>query len=351
MSVVVGIALGRNTHQLVYKNEDGGWTRDPVPNSSAALEKIFDLEPTCLVFAGNRQWGLPLAYSIRSQRNGEVDIRYLPKPTEKGKKINFAKFLQISMEKDFLGRNFFMEKRPEQEPEHDWYKMAKEYIEITEEVRRAKHLVLSTMAVLFPEAVRPSSSEIKREKVIPQPTPSDLWTKKMGVVLKNPNPIGLENDLSVPGVVRILAKSSLGRNLPQEIRDHHANLHRDYLDNLRDWKVRKEKAMGRLKELVGDHPIVQNFPKSDSAVVLTALLGWRSWPSWRSNHLQSFCGLALTRLDSKGNRRTSRKRPEITNYLYLLATCTDKGKELSGEGPLVRRLERLLKNIWRMGLK
>ena len=342
MPGTITVAIGRNTHTLVWKEAED-FEEQPIANSEEGARYALQMRPDQILFVGNREWAIAMAHWLRT---AGIEVRYLAKPTEKGSRQSMAKFARAALGSGITGRFFFEEKRPSaQEEEHPWYRTAREYLSATNEVRRAKHLILSDLSVLFPEGVKPSLAEQKKGLPVPQPTPPDIWTKKMQPVLENPDPRILRLSRGgVPAEVRTLASRSLALSLSGEVRGRYEVLHKGHLANLRHWEARKIEAMERLQKMVGEHPMAADWPMSDSVVVVIGLLGWRKWPHWRE--LRSFAGLAVTRLDSRGKPRISRVRGEVRQYLYLLATRTKLGKELAGPAKKrVKRIERLLKEL------
>lgn len=364
----LGVVLGRSTHTLLWKNGTDEWEQKLIANAQAdkhGVSEIFSLNPKTVVIVGNREWGTPLAYFLQEHTSNGLEIHYIGKPREKGKKIDFKKYLQNALESGMTGHPFLAEQLPKtEEINHPWYRVAHEYLRAINEVRRAKHLVLSTLSILFPEVVKPSGIEMKKGQPIPHPVPPGIWNKNMKGVRENPDPDLLQSESSVPDAVRTLAKKSLGKSLPAEVRTRYTRLHQEYLANLTAWEMNAEEAMARLKVFVREHPMAQAFPTAESAIVLCALIGWRTWQDWRE--LRSFAGLAVTRLDAKGNMRISRVRGEIRQYAYLLLKSTI-GKEMVSELDLraklakergtpirhmnVKRIEKLLKELRKRFLK
>lgn len=364
----LGVVLGRSTHTLLWKNGADDWGQKMIANAQSdkhGVGEIFLLNPKTVVIVGNREWGTPLSYFLQEHTSNGLKIYYIGRPREKGKKIDFKKYLQNALESGMTGHPFFAEQLPKtEEINHPWYRVAHEYLRAINEVRRAKHLVLSTLSILFPEVVKPSGIEMKKGQPIPYPVPPGIWNKNMKGVRENPNPDLLQSEFSVPDAVRTLAKQSLGKSLPAEVRTRYTRLHQEYLVNLTAWEENAEEAMARLKVFVREHPMAQAFPTAESAIVLCALIGWRVWPDWRE--LRSFAGLAVTQMDAKGNMRISRVRGEIRQYAYLLLKSTI-GKEMVSELDLraklakeggtpirhmnVKRIEKLLKELRKRFLK
>lgn len=363
MPKVIGIAVGSATHTVLWQGEpildsEQEWQTVLISNEFEAIDQILELEPEDVVFAGSHRLAEPLAYALRDALGSEVSIRYLARQKMgRGVRENVPKFLQASLWNLLVGRNFFGEKRigvgtpPE---EHPLYATAMEYHNATDEVRRGKHHLLSDIKILFPEAIRPSLAERKKARPIPQPSPPDIWTKKMRVVLENPDPFVLAGSDSAPPAICVLAAHSLGRHLPDEVKRRNTVLHREHLNGLRVWEDNKALSLERMRELVGGHPIIREmFPESDSAIVLCAFLAWKAWSGKRHGwpSLVRFVGLDVSEVDSKGKPRISRIRPAPRQYLYLLMTRTKIGREIAGQGKRVPRMERVLKHLWKHYLR
>jgi hypothetical protein len=243
-----------------------------------------------------------------------------------------------------------------------WEELAGQYLQLTNDVREGKHRVLSCLSVLFPEAIQASLQERKKGRPIPQPMPPGIWTKKMSGVLANPDPFVLESDPGVPAVIHELAQKSLGREIQPDMKAEYMTRYIRHRGELQTAERQKQIVFDQLQRMVGNHPLARAFPNSDSAVVLTGLIGWRNWPQWRE--LRAYCGLSLTRMDTKGNSQISRVRPNVRQYLYLLVTRTQVGKSFAatvrqelddrgykGRGRRVKILEKFLKDLWRKYLK
>lgn len=365
----LGVALGRSTHTLLWKNGADEWEQKLIANAQSeehGVGEIFEMNPKTVVMVGNREWGTPLAYFLQEQNTNGLEIRYIGRPREKGKKIDFKKYLQHALGSGMIGRPFLAENLSKtEEINHPWYRVAHEYLRAINEVRRAKHLVLSTLSILFPEVVKPSGIEMKKGQPIPYPVPPGIWNKNMKSVRENPDPELLQSESSVSDAVQTLAKKSLGQSLPKEVRTRYMRLHQEYLANLVAWEDNAEEAMARLKVFVREHPMAKAFPvTAESAIVVCALIGWREWPNWRQ--LRSFAGLAVTQLDSKGKPRIGRQRSEIRQYLFLLLKTTIakdfvaefevRVAEAKKSGTPIRhrnikRIEKLLKELRKRFLK
>jgi len=106
-------------------------------------------------------------------------------------------------------------------------------------------------------------------------------------------------------------------------------------------------------EITEGQCITELFNGNFSARLLTLQIGWRKWEKFE--HLRSYVGLSLTRVDSKGRLRISRVRPEIRTVLYFLLK-TNVAKEIISEKMrklkrekvrLPKRMEWLLEYIWK----
>ncbi|GEM_PF-3225053 len=344
---VLGMVVGRNTHTLLWnkalefgshlslEKDQVAFCEDKIPNCQDGVQRIISLAPRYLVVAGNKEWVKAFLYCLQSEAGEEsIAIRYVMRKAQKGTKEDMSKFLQNALQKGAKTVPFFAEPRnampvnahQDDGQEHLWYRTAMEYMRASTEVRRAKHLVLSTISVLFPEAVRPSTRELHKVKAVPTPMPPDLWTQRMKIVLDNPDPFVLEDHSSAPMQIHILAADSVGRALPDDIRAHYKKIHAEYLQNMYAWQRVKEETMGRLQALVADHPLMAAAPDSELLAVVCGLVGWRAWPSWRE--LAKFAGLEVSRVDESGNPRISRVRAPLRNYLFLITTLTNWGKHI-----------------------
>jgi len=331
------VAIGRNTHTVVYAPKKGEIIEMPVANDHTAIELILSLEAKQIIIVGNYQWALPLGYALR---NVGVSCRFVGKPTEKGKRQNMIAFARVILSGLEQGRPFppeQVEPKSENKEPHPAFKAALLYLAATDDGRRTTHKVLSTLAILFPEAVRPSPAELKKDskgeriKPTPQPVPPDMFAKKMRYVLENPDPSLLETTTEkIPDEVRALSAKSSARNIPSDVREHYQALHERYLLALaiaeRNKKMAFDDMVIAIRVLPAAQRVMALFSQATSGYVLAASLGWRDWNSFRE--LVSFCGLAPNRLDSKGRRRISRLHPHIRSYLFM-ALATRFGKQFS----------------------
>lgn len=361
MPPTICIAIGRNTHVVVRKTDTGKADKQPVSNSYEGLMSVYgmavDDKTVPLLMTGNKQWGTDFACGLL---NRGILVNYVAKPTQKGARENLPKFAErVLIAGDVFGHPFTADKRPTgliQEP-HQWYTLCMQYHSATDTVREQKHLVLSTLVRIFPEAVRPPYAEVKKaekqNKPMPEPLPRyDIWTKKMLRVLANPDPYLWQLDTragEVPIEIIALAKKSLGLEISEEAREHYLGLHAQHLANLRTAEETKEYVYQALFEAVSDHALVVAFPDSVIAVTLAGFLGWRTWQKWE--WIRSFCGLAVDRFDGE-KHHVNGKRPEIRQALYLLATLTTKGKEFShGKTHRIKRIETVLRELHKAYLR
>lgn len=356
------IAIGRNTHVVVEMYETGEITKQQVPNSYEGMMSVCDMavahKTTPLLMTGNKQWGTDFACGLL---NRGVLVNYIAKPTQKGARENLPKFAErVLIAEDVFGHPFTADKRPKlgliEEP-HQWYTLCMQYHGATNTVREQKHLVLSTLVRIFPEAVRPPSAEVKKagEKGIPLPDPlprRDVWSKKMLPLLENPNPCAWQSDARAEEIspeIIVLARKSLGLEISTEAREHYLGLHAQHLADLRAAEETKEYAYEALFEAVAGHALVDAFPDSVMAVTLAGFLGWRKWQRWE--WIRSFCGLGVDRFDGE-KHHVNGKRPEIRQALYLLATLTSKGKEFSrGKTHRIKRIETVLRELHKAYLR
>lgn len=175
----------------------------------------------------------------------------------------------------------------------------------------------------------------------------------MRPVLENPNPRILEENEDIPLAVKELAARSLAKYIPAGIRKETEERYKRLLARYYRASKEKEMAIEALRKQIGYHPLVELFNNCNTIYVVLGFLGWRNWPNWRE--LRSFCGLAVTRIDNRGNPHIARKRPEIRKFLYLLAMRTSKGKgvikDLQGKSHIkIKRVERILKYLRNNGL-
>mgnify|MGYP001569946533 CR=1 FL=1 len=379
-----GIGIGRNTHTLVTFHQDAGGDvviKHHIPNDHSGVMKVVELvsgnnSPKQVVFTGNVRWGTPFAGSLKDQGVEPLYFRFLAERGQRGRVGNVAESLVKVFTSGAQARPYFLHRSdlsPEEmaaEEAERWadlptsHRLALEYCEVTNEVRRVKHHVLDGLVILFPECVKsdkPGTADDGDALPVPEPQPPGLFTKGMMRVLDNPDPFELENDPDVPEAIQTLAARSLGRSLPSNYR---AQVMASYLEHLRDYRaqlVRKESKMDELRAMMSGHPLLAHYGDGDIMTVVAAFIGWRQWPNWRE--LRHYCGLDVSRMDSKGKLRISRVRPPIRQYLYLFMTMTKVGREIAAEVETtrpdgtrrkhlrVKRLEHLLKALRQTCLK
>lgn len=362
--MAVGVAIGRNTHTVVVVNGKVEETKkSDIPNSQEGVEEVRkilqDLGENEVAFAGNRRWALPFACALVDQG---VDCFYYVFKTERGKRGrtgNMANVLAKALQSGVKPKPFFREqpRKPAPEEMPGSYRVALEYLNAADRVRKLKHHLLDCLAVLFPEAVKAGKIS-RRTKAgmemlpVPRPQPPGIFTKRMRLVLENPDPFQLEDEQGVPPEVREFARKSLGRYIPLELRRKTLNDHRIFLAQYDHHVALKEAKMEEVRRIAAQHPLFELFDGRDTISLLIAFLGWRTWlgkRGWRG--VRRFCGLDVSCIDSKGNPRISRVRPEIRQYLFLLKKTKKGGEITNGVEGRVKQLERLLKYLWNNGLK
>lgn len=361
----IGVGVGKQTHTLVLisRNEDNTLSCDTeyIANSIAGLDHItilaWDNPEAKVIFVGNKRWATPLAYGLR---DNDIEPLYFPIAQERGsrgKKGKVATLLVKALGSGVQPKAFFRERKNHTAEELSVsYRLASEYVTVANEVREAKHHLLDGFAILFPEAVKAGTTIQKNgqgeetDLPVPQPQPPDLFTKKMRSALANPVPRELENDLSVPSVIRELASKSLGKYVPVDLARKTLEDHRDHIRQYDAYTKLKDEKITELKKLVVDHPLTKVMGDGDVAAVIIGFLGWQQWEKWR--HLRHFCGLDVSVVDAKGKAHISRVRPSIRQYLYLFATLTTLGKQVTaGKKGKVKKIEALLKYLYQNGLK
>ena len=363
---VAGVAIGRCTHSIVFLNPDDKTEELFVSNSQTGVEELNralqERGIKSLVMVGNHHWAIPFAYGLKALG---VEVFYrslLLKEGKRGRVGSVASMLPMVLRQKLPLRPFFQEKvaYKKEEPEKlPSFRLSRDY---GRKIRELQSLVLqlyNLLAILFPEIVPAKKTSVRKGEEtinlpVPEPQPPGLFTKKMRPVLENPNPRLLERTESTPATVRELAASSLAKYVPPSIYRETMERYQRLLARYDQAVEEKAFALNGLKEQVGGHPLVGLFKGCDTICVVVGFLGWRPWPNWRE--LRSFCGLDVTRLDSKGRPRISRKRPEIRRALHLLATRTTIGKELTRDlrgkrHKKVKGIERILKYLWSHGLK
>lgn len=290
--IKIGLAVGRNTHTIV-EWENGKSETCYVANGGVdamtLAHMLGERNITDITVAGNRRWAD--LFCRRLEEFG-IETYYIPRKEERGsrgKKGDFTKFVTRAFETGARRYRFFPDSlrvtplsgSPEDNP---WVRSAHEYVGAANDVREAKHAILDCMVKLFPEAVRGKSPTKKvGDKIIelpvPEPLPPELFTKKMRVVLENPDPRILEKDASVPSEVRVLARFSLGRSTPVDERANDiANLRVALAkyDAAQEYKAdRLEYLRSEFNERPDLHAAIEEFGGGDLIVVTLALIGWR----------------------------------------------------------------------------
>lgn len=204
-----------------------------------------------------------------------------------------------------------------------------------DDLRRSKHRILNELRLIFPELVSLGTK---------------LWGKKAAAALE-------EGRFDYFRNYGLELNESLARFMPgDEIRQAREKLPGLFAE-LRQIEARERELLSEINALVRNHPIVQMFSGSDSAKRLVLLIGWRKWGSTKRDfrQLRKYAGLAVSRIDAKGNPRISRERPAIRTNLYFLLR-TREGKRIIEEAEVrldrelkkrPKRMEILLKEIWR----
>lgn len=331
---MIGIAVGRKEHQLILKNEKGIMQLPPIPNTRQGAEKLIELLKSFsqneVVFLGNWRWALPLACFLDSRK---VKCFYFP--MQRGTRGKIGSVLRQMMESNTTPRPFFTEKHFFLPPEGLLpLRLVKEYLTLADEVRAAKHRVEDLMLCIFPELAQRKN----------------LFSPKMKKVLENPDPFFLAVSPEIPYSIKILAQNTLARYIPPPLRKRALQDYQTAYQQLLEALKAKEEKLNEIRRLFASHPIAQMFGGCDTAIIVAAMIGWRKW-EWRQ--LRRFCGLDVTRIDSKGRPRISRSRPYIRQYIYLL-TGTKLGREITKNikgHARVKKIEKLLKYIWQNALK
>ena len=302
-----------------------------VPFTVSAIERLIKEEQADkVVITGNYQWGLSFAYYLKA--TGISEIRYLGQPLkEKGVKESGISYLKKALEKGLWGRLFFKQTLAD-EASHPWVMLAHRYFILQDDQRRVKHRIQNELRVILPEIFM---GKVQR-----------VFSKKGRKLLKEKDYWSLLELCDVS--VSRLFQEFLPENEKKERENQIINLLND-LSELEE----KEKEMRReIEKITEDHCITKLFNGNFSARLLALQIGWRKWQKFK--HLRSFVGLSLTRVDSKGRLRISRKRPEIRTVLYFLLK-TNVAKEIINEkmgklkrekASLPKRMEWLLEFIW-----
>lgn len=361
------ISVGKQTHtltRLVLREKGPTPIQTYVANSIEGVDEISKAisqngdEPK-VAFVGNWRWAAPIAFALENRSINTFYYRIKQERGARGRIGNVSKLAVKLLSSGVAPSPFFRQRQPEDKAQPELptiYQMADEYLAEANFVREFKHRILNCLAITFPEVVKAGTTfKVVQGNMIPLPVPSpqppDLFTKKMRIVLEHPDPDWLaiiEN--KVPSEVKELAKKSLARFVPSEIRQEALANCSGYLKEYEAHLVLKEEKMAVLREALKDHSLVKLFGGGDFATVVAAYLGWRQWPNFRE--LRRFCGLDVSRIDSKGKPRISRVRPNIRQYLFLLGIMTKKGRKITGgTKKRVKKIERLLKYCWNACLK
>lgn len=289
-----------------------------------------------ILICGNWRWALPAArYLIEKGK----EIRYLALPKKgRGKKMPLEKTLIRAMEKNLSGRPFFREEK-EQAP-HPWVIKVNEYFKIKGDQRRIKLRINDRLRILVPEAFAGSINKV--------------FTKKGRKTLKFRDWTGL---IELTSGKAFIKENLLINFIPKEEIFKLQNEVDELLKGLEDLEEKIEFLKREISAMVEDHPISQMFDGALTAKLLACLIGWRDWPEFRV--LRSYCGLALTRIDSKGKLRISRIHPQIRAILFQMMKIKRVQEIVEGKlrelgrkkAPLPKRMEILLKEIWKECLK
>lgn len=319
------IAVGRHAFTIVGNSAEEDTV---IPNSSNGANWVLT-QGGEVVFVGNWRWALPMASYIKKRKLTKVSFRKVT--IEHGARGKLGSMVNVARHLRDIGelnpRPFFTEWR-ESTPLPELHHEALTYLDITNEVRKAKHKLLNGLCVLFPEVV-PQKSGVPAEE-ISTPKISDIFsTKRMAWVLRDPRPFVVMLSDRVPSEVRELAKNSLGDSVPEEILYHTFEEYKRNYEIHTDLLQVKKETMDALRSEVANTELVKEFGDGDIVVVLSALLGDEIFSDWRK--LRAFAGLALTRQEPSGKKRTSRKNGAIRQYLYLFASLTKEGREMAKE--------------------
>ena len=301
-----------------------------VPFTVSAIERLIKEEQADkVVITGNYQWGLSIAYYL--QEKG-VEIRYLGQPQkQRGKKMEGIKYLKEALEKGLRGRPFF--KKGVEEASHPWVALAKKYFRIKDDQRRVKHRIQNELRVILPEIFIGK--------------PQKVFSKKGRKLLREKDYWSLLELCDVS--VSALFQEFLPENEKKEREKQIINL----LNDLSELEEKEKKLRREIIEITEGQCITELFNGNFSARLLILQIGWRKWKKFE--HLRSYVGLSLTRVDSKGRLRISRVRPEIRTVLYFLLK-TNVAKEIISEKMrklkrekvrLPKRMEWLLEYIWK----
>ncbi len=312
-----------------------------LPYSEQGLATVLGMaDGDVIVLAGNHSWAKPLAYALT--RHGK-EVRYVtPRKAERGQILSQVKFLQNALARGVTGKPFTSEQyQPhasgptEDAVAHPWVELDNRYVVVMNDLRRAKHRIINSLRVIFPELV---GLETK------------IWGKKALAALE-------DEDFRYFRKHGLDYSVSLGRYFPEVEQAKARHELKDCLAKLRDVESDKARVNAEIDRITCGHSIVKMFDGSDSAKRLALLIGWRNWGRTRQDFrgLRKYAGLAVSRVDSKGNPRISRERPAIRTCLYFMLR-TNEGKRIIEEAKArlgrelkkrPKRMEILLKEIWR----
>jgi len=207
------------------------------------------------------------------------------------------------------------------------------------DLRQCKHRMINSLRIIFPELISLGNK---------------LWGKKALEALE-------KSDFAFFQHYGLELEKSLASYVPQLEKDSAHKALRALLKELRDIEQREDASNAEIERLSSGHAIVEMFPGSDSARRLALRIGWRNWGFTKRDFrkLRGYAGLSVSRIDSKGNPRISRERPEIRKALFfLLRTAEGKriiteAEERLGREKMKRpkRMEILLKEIWKRCLQ
>jgi len=350
--MAIGVAVGSQKLKIVFP--DAEMETETVGHNQAGIEQIMTAFAqdgrNHLVISGNRRWSEALAYSLQARG---VTPRYLGREGGKGEKGGNDRFLKKALSKGVIGRNFFREPHPvdvakEAESNHPWVMLANEHERLNDEIRRFKHRALDALRLIFPELLT-------------------LGSKCWGVKYRRLFQECRWDELAQYGLDY---RESLGQAVPVVKRRAAEEDLKTALFDLKMIEEKRERTKEAVAELVDSHPVVQAYNESFSAMMVILLIGWRSWGVNKKGwlRLRSYAGLSVSRLDSNGKPRISRKRPPIRTNIYHLfgsgrgkkiiekalnARRERKREEGLGESELsevklrrVKRIEAILRDIW-----
>lgn len=326
--MAIAIAVGKYAHTIVGATSS---LDEVIPNSIEGVQIVLERETSEVIFVGNRRWILPFASALRGERPTlrlsfrSVEIGHGTRGKH-GSIVNVARYLQ---EKGLLDPQPFFTIKKEGVPLTELHKEALEYLEIVNEVRRYRHSLLDGLYVLFPEIVPERGGSVIGEGPTATKVSNVFNTKKMASVLRDPRPEMVQHDESAPLNVRELAKVSLGNFLSEEDKRENFARYQEALNWYERYGEVKKILIDNLREDTKGSLLVRRFGNSDTVVVLAALIGNEILSDWR--RLRAFAGLALTRQEASGKKKISRRNSAVRQYLYLFASLTKEGQEMSRE--------------------